>query len=134
MRIAVAVSILINLFFAVRFALFEQNILVRPLCWTNHNGLVAIDGEQTHRYMDAFRGAGGRYEIRLDAEGYYYVSLLDYWENEEYFWNATMKIVNWLVWEYGDEMTLPPFKIEGPDQVKVTCELTRAVAIVPSSD
>lgn len=134
LRVAFAVSVLINLSFAVRLVVFEQYVQVKPICWTNHDGLVVLDGPQTFRYMDAFRDVGGRYDIRLDAEGYYYVSLLDYWLNEEYFWNATMKIVNWLVWEHGDEMNLPPYKIEGPDRVKVTCELTRAVAIEASPD
>ena len=134
MRIALAVSLAVNLGFAARFAIFEPNILVRPLCWKNHVGLVAIEGERTYRYMDAFSGVRGPFETRLDADGNYYVSLLDYWSEQDYFWNQTMKIVNSLVWEYGDEITLPPYKVEGPDNINVTCELTRAVAIVPSSD
>lgn len=133
-RVALVASVLINLFFAVRFALFEQNVRVQPLCWTNHDGLVVLEGEQTSRYIDAFRGVISRFDVRLDSEGYYYVSLVDYWKTREDFWNVTMKIVNELYWRYRDQMVLPPHKIEGPDQVKVTCELTQAIAIMPPTD
>ncbi len=133
-RIALAASVLVNLFFVMRFAFFEPNVLVRPLCWTNHQGLIALDGPQTRRYKRAFRISGGPYDVRLDREGYNYVSLLTYWKEEDYFWNVTTKVVNQLVIDYGDEMTLPPYKREGPDKVKVTCDLVQAVAIQPSTD
>ncbi|MGE0653037.1 MAG: hypothetical protein AB7P12_15010 [Alphaproteobacteria bacterium] len=133
-RIAFAVSVAVNLFFAVRYVLFEPNVLVRPLCWTNHQGLIALDGPQTRRYRDTFNISGGPYDVRLDREGYSYVSQLTYWTEEDYFWNITTKAVNQLVIEHGDTMTLPPYKQEGPDRVKVTCELVQAVAIQPPTD
>lgn len=130
-RVALVASVLINLFFAARFALFEPNLRVQPLCWTNHDGLVVLEGEQTRRYKDAFRGVISGFDVRLDSEGYYHVSLINYWKSRDDYWNITMKIVNELYWRYRDQMTLPPHKIEGPDKVKVTCELTRAIAIEP---
>lgn len=132
LKAGLVLSVLINVALAAKILVFDANTQVRPLCWDERRDeVVALDGTQSGWYLDEFRYVGGRFGTRLDAEGYYYVSLPDYWKHEQFFWNATTHVVNRLVLDHGDQMKLPPYEIDGYGNVKVTCDLVRAVAIRP---
>jgi hypothetical protein len=134
-KAALAASLLINIGLATKIAVFDPNARVKPICWDDDAGdLVSIDGPLTVRYMDSFDFRQGSLEFREDEDDNTYISLVDYWSDEQAFWNYTTHVVDYLVRNHGGEMSLPPYEIDGYGHVKVTCELVRAVAIEPVSD
>jgi hypothetical protein len=130
---ALAASILANLALAIKILVFDPNVRVQPLCWDGSHELVELDGPQTSLYRDYYSRGRGLFNSRVDADRYYYVSLIDRWVYEDDLWNSTTHVVAYLVQNFPSHMTLPPYDTDN-GRVIVTCELARAVAIDSSPD
>lgn len=134
-KAALAASLLINIGLATKIAIFDPNVLVKPICWDDAAGdFVSIDGPLSYRYRSSFDFRRGSGAFREDEDDNTYVPLMDYWSDEQGYWNDTTHVVDYLVRHHGDEMSLPPYEIDAYGHVKATCELVRAVAIEHSPE
>ena len=91
-RVALGLSIAVNLALAVKFVIFDPNQVLRPECFDTFDGVVSLKGRTTADFRRSMLHSWGMYNLRVDLDGTVYVSRWDLLRHQDPMWNWTRQI------------------------------------------
>ena len=84
------VSIIVNLGLIAKIVVLDPNVRFKPICFTQDDGLVVLDGPLSKDFRDQMVLSDG--SVRAGEPATVYVSRWDLWKYKGGYWNMTRSI------------------------------------------